>query len=72
MKKKKELTKKEILEKLIWFHGEEYNKYPLEDDLARFCKTRDKGPKKDNLSVTDIQNPKWINRVSCPWEHNKD
>jgi hypothetical protein len=41
VKKKKEWTKQEILEKLIWFHGEEYNKYPLEDDLAELNKAKD-------------------------------
>jgi hypothetical protein len=33
--KKKEYTKLEILAKLKWFHGEEFDKYPLEDELQK-------------------------------------
>lgn len=32
MNKKKEYTKQEIHNKLKWFHGEEYDKYPLDDE----------------------------------------
>lgn len=35
MRKKKEYTKQEILARLKWFHGEEFDKYPLEDDLIK-------------------------------------
>jgi hypothetical protein len=31
--KQKENSKKEILNRLIWFHGEEIEKYPLTEDL---------------------------------------
>jgi hypothetical protein len=32
MNKKKEYKKNEILNRLKWFHGEEFNKYPLDDE----------------------------------------
>jgi hypothetical protein len=35
MRKKKEYTKQEILERLKWFHGEEFDKYPLDDGLTK-------------------------------------
>ncbi len=31
MKKKKKYTQKEIIAILKWFHGEEFDKYPLEE-----------------------------------------
>ena len=34
MKKEKIYTKQEIIEKLKWFHGEEFNKYPLTGEIT--------------------------------------
>ena len=31
--KQKEFSKKEIINRLKWFHGDEMDKYPLTDDL---------------------------------------
>ena len=36
--KKEECSKEYILKKLMWFHGEEFEKYPLNDDFKKlFC-----------------------------------
>ena len=37
--KNKTYTKQEIIEKLLWFHGEEINKYPLNEDLLKVRST---------------------------------
>jgi hypothetical protein len=39
-KKKKILSKQEILERLIWFHGDELNKYPLEEELLHLLQSK--------------------------------
>ena len=35
MKQTNTYSEKEIIEKLKWFHGEEFDKYPLSDDMDR-------------------------------------
>ena len=37
-KKGQSLSKEEIIAKLKWFHGEEFEKYPLVDDLNNYLK----------------------------------
>lgn len=33
----KAYSKSEIIEKLKWFHGEEFDKYPLSDEFEEWC-----------------------------------
>ena len=43
--KKRKYTNKEIIAKLKWFHGDEFDKYPLADDFI--CSKEIKGPSKN-------------------------